>query len=96
MNLDMNRPKNETEELLLSIIKNCETPIEQAHGKTAETLEFKMINSRESNHFKPPIQNKGHWMLGLTDLEEYNSIFDIRKENSNFELYTDTFDEFSF
>ena len=35
-------------------------------------------------------------MIGLVDLEIYNSIFNITKENNNFELYTDNFDEFSF
>ena len=35
-------------------------------------------------------------MLGLIDLEVYNSIFIITNEKNNFELYTDTFDEFSF
>ena len=41
--------ENETENLLLSITKNCETLIEQTHRKAEETLEFKMIKSRE--HF---------------------------------------------
>ena len=31
LNLNMIRPKNETENLLLSIAKNCETLIEQSH-----------------------------------------------------------------
>ena len=35
-------------------------------------------------------------MIGLTDLEVYNSIYNITKQNNKFELYTDTFDEFSF
>ena len=35
-------------------------------------------------------------MLGLIDLEVYNSIFNITKENTKFELYTDIFDEYSF
>ena len=35
-------------------------------------------------------------MLGLIDLEVYNSIFNITKENNKFGIYTDTFDEFSF
>ena len=35
-------------------------------------------------------------MLGLTDLEVYNSIFNINTTNNKFELYTDNFDEFSF
>ena len=33
MNLNMIQPKNETEDLLLSITNNCETLIEQTHRK---------------------------------------------------------------
>ena len=92
----MIQPKNETENLLLSITKNCEKLVKQTHRKPEETLEFKMLKPRETFHFNPPIQTKGEWMLGLIDLEVYNSIFNITKENNKFELYTDTFDEFSF
>ena len=54
MNLNMIRPKNETDDLLLSITKNCETLIEQTHRKHEETLEFKTIKSKETFPFKPP------------------------------------------
>ena len=47
MNLNMVKPKNETEDLLLSITKNCETLIEQTHRKPEETLEFKMANQEK-------------------------------------------------
>ena len=87
MNLNMIQPKTKTEDLLLSIIKNCETLIDQTHRKAEETLEFKMIKPRETFHFKPLIQVKGDWMIGLVDLEIYNSIFNITKENNKFELY---------
>ena len=87
MNLNMVRPKNETEDLLLSITKNCEMLIEQTHRKARETLEFKMTKPRETFHFKPANQIKGDWMIGLTDLEVYNSIFNITEENNKFELY---------
>ena len=87
MNLNMIRPKNETEDLLLSITKNCETLIKQTHTKPQEVLEFKMIKSKETFHFNPPIQVKEDWMLGLIDLEVYNSIFNITEENNKFELY---------
>ena len=87
MNLNMIRPKNQTEDLLLSITKNCETLIEQTHRKPEVTLEFKMTKSRETFHFKQPIQIKGDWMIGLTDLEVYNSIFNITEENNKFKLY---------
>ena len=96
MNLNMIRPKSEIEDLLLSITTNCEKLVDQTHRKPEETLEFRMLKPRETFHFNPPIQTKGDWMLGLIDLEVYNSIFNITKENNQFELYTDTFDEFSF
>ena len=92
----MIQPKNGTANLLLSITKNCEKLVEQTHRKPEETLEFKMLKSREIFHFNPPIHTEGDWMLGLIDLEVYNSIFNITKQNNKFELYTDTFDEFSF
>ena len=83
----MIRLKNETEDLLLSITKNCETLIKQIHTKPQETLEIKMTKPRETFHFKPPIQIEGDWMIGLTDLEVYNSIFNITEENNKFEFY---------
>ena len=82
----MIRPKNETEDLLLSITKNCETLIEQTHTKPQETLEFKMIKQRQTFHFNPPIQINGNWMIGSTDLEVYNSIFNITEETKKFEI----------
>ena len=83
----MIRPKNETEDLLLSITKNCETLIKQTNRKAEETLEFKMNKSRETFHFNPPFHIKGDWMIGLTNLEVYNSIFNIKEEKNKFELY---------
>ena len=80
------------QDLLLSIAKNCETPIHQSHTKPEETLKFELIKPRETFHFNPPILIEGSWMIGLTILELYNSIFDITEENNKFELYkfTDT------
>ena len=82
MNLNVIRPKKETEDLLLSITKNCETFIQQTHTKPQETLEFKLIKPRETFQFNPPIQINGNRMIGLTDLEVYNSIFNIKEENN--------------
>ena len=96
MNLKMIQPKNRTEDLLLSITKNCQTLIEQTHRKAEETFEFKMDKPRETFHFKPPIQVEGDWMIGLVDLEVYNSIFNITEENNKFEIYRDTSAKFGF
>ena len=87
MNLNKVRPKNETKDLLLSITKSCETLIGQTHRKAEEALEFKMIKPRETFLFRPPIQDKGDWMIGLVGLEVYNSIFNITEENNKFNFY---------
>ena len=52
MNSDMIRPKNETEDLLMSITKNCEELIKQTHTKPQETLEFKITKPWETSSFK--------------------------------------------
>ena len=68
----MIRPKNETEDLLLSITKNCEMLIDQTHRNTEEILEFKMFKPKDAFHFRPPFQIQGSWMIGLTSLEVLN------------------------
>ena len=55
-----------------------------------------MIKPRETFHFKPPIQVKGVWMIGLTSLQVYNSIFKITEGNNKFELYRDSSNKFGF
>ena len=55
MNFNIIRPKNETQDLLISITKNCETLNKQTHRKPEETLKFKMTKPRETFHFNPPI-----------------------------------------
>ena len=96
MNLNMIKPKNQTEDLLLSITKNCETLIKQTHRKTEETLEIKMNKSRETFHFTPSIQIQGSWMLGLVNLELYNSVFNITEKNNKFDIYRDSSSMFGF
>ena len=84
--------------MLLSITKNCETLIEQTHTRAGETLEFKLIKPREIFSFRTP-SNLGldsKWMIVLTTLEVYLSVFITTKDSNNFEFYTDSFDEFSF
>ena len=96
MNLNMIRPKNETEDLLLTITKNCQTLIEQTHRKPEIVLEFKVIRPKETFHFKAPIQIKGDWMIGLTSLEVYTSIFNITERNNKLEIYRDDSNKFGF
>ena len=96
MNLNMITPENKTEDLLLSITKICETLIEQTHRKPEETLEFKMSKPREIFQFTRSLEIKEDWMLGLVDLEVYNSIFNITEQNNKFEIYRDMSEKFGF
>ena len=48
MNLNMFRPENETEDILLSITKNSETLIKQTHTKPQETLDFRLTKTRKT------------------------------------------------
>ena len=59
MNLNMIRPKNETQDLLLSKTKNCVRLIQQTHGKAEQTLKLKLIKSGETFCFNPPLQIDG-------------------------------------
>ena len=87
MNLNVIRHKNETENLLLSITKNCETLIEQTHRKAEETLEFKLNESRETFRVNPPLSIQGSWIVGLAGLIVYDSFFNITEKNNKFEIY---------
>ena len=60
MKLNMIRPKSDTEDLLLSITKKCETLIKQFHTQPEETLKCKLNKSRQTFHFIPPIQINGY------------------------------------
>ena len=62
----MVQPKNETEDFLLSITKNCEIVIKQTHTKPQETIEFNLTESRETFSFKPSIWNEGSWVIGIS------------------------------
>ena len=55
-----------------------------------------MTKPREIFQFTPPMEIKDDWMLGLVDLEVYNSIFNITEEKNKFEIYRDMSDKFGF
>ena len=60
-------------------------------------MEFKLNKQREALHFKTPISSERSWILGLTSLVVYNSIFNLTEKNNKLELYTQHLDsEFPF
>ena len=46
-----------------------------------------MTKPRETFHFNPTYQVKEDWVVGITDLQVYISIFNITEENNEFEHY---------
>ena len=80
------------------LAKNCEMLLKQTQTKPPETLEFKPNKSRETFVFKTSNFHglDNNCMVGLSSLEVYNPFFNTTEENNKFEIYTNTFDEFSF
>ena len=83
----MIQPKNETEDLFLSITENCETVIKQTQTKPQVVLEFKINRPKQTISFNPLISVEGSWMIGLTSLEVCNSIFNITEQINKLEIY---------
>ena len=75
-------------EILLSIKKHPDTLIEQTKTKPQETLEFKMIRSKQTFSFNPPINlvEEDKWLLAVSLFDCTNSVFNITNENNSFSI----------
>ena len=75
-------------ELSLLNKKRTDTLIQQTKTKPEETLEFKMIRSKQTFSFNPPINSvvEGKWSLGVTSLECTHSVFNITNKNNPFSI----------
>ena len=74
------------ESLLLSIAKSNQKIVENTHSKPQETLEFKMNKQKESFSFDIPLELPEQWMMGVTSLEVYNTVYNITEKNNNFKI----------
>ena len=78
------------ESLLLSIAKSNQEIVENTHSKPQETLEIKMNKQKESFSFDIPLELPEQWMMGITSLEVYNTVYNITEKNNKFKLlYTE-------
>ena len=75
-------------ELLLLIKKHTDTSIQQTKTKPQETLEFRMIRSKQTFSFNPQINlvEEGKWFLAVSSFECTNSVFNINNENNSFSI----------
>ena len=78
------------ESLLSSIAKSNLDIVENTLSKPQETLEFKMNKQKESFSFDIPLDLPEQWMMGVTSLEVYNTVYNITEKNNKFKLlYTE-------
>ena len=74
------------ESLLLSIAKSNQEIVENTHSKPQETLEFKMTKQKESFSFDVPLELPEKWMMGVTSLEVYNTVYNITEKNNKLQI----------
>ena len=75
--------------LLLNIAKSNLVILENTHSKPQETLEFKMKKQDESFSFDIPLELPEKWMMGVTSLEVYNTVYNITEKNNKFLIELD-------
>ena len=73
------------ESLPLSIAKSNQEIVENTHSKPQETLEFKMTK-QESFSFDVSLLLSEKWMMGVTSLEVYNTVYNITEKNNKLEI----------
>ena len=59
--------------------------VENTHSKPQETLEFKMTK-QESFSFDAPLHLNGKWMMGVTSLEVYNTVYNITEKKIKLQI----------
>ena len=74
------------ESLLLSIAKSNQEIVENTHSKPQETLEFKMTKQKESFSFDVSLLLPEKWMMGVTSLEVYNTVYNITEKNNKLQI----------
>ena len=74
------------ESLLLSIAKSNQEIVENTHSKPQETLDFKMTKQKESFSIDVSLNLEEKWMMGVTSLEVYNTVYNITEKNNKLQI----------
>ena len=78
---------NKQESLLLTIAKSNQEIVENTHSKPQETLEIKMNKQKESFSFDIPLDLPEQWMMGVTSLQVYNTVYNITEKNNKIKFF---------
>ena len=76
------------ESLLLSIAKSNLDIVENTLSKPQETLEFKMNKQKESFSLDIPLDLPEQWMMGVTSLEVYKTVYNFTEKNNKLKFFT--------
>ena len=76
------------ESLLLCIAKSNLDIVENTLSKPQKTLEFKMNKQKESFSLDIPLDLPEQWMMGVTSLEVYNTVYNITEKNNKLKFFT--------
>ena len=74
------------ESLLLNTAKSNQEIVENTPSKPQETLEFKMTKQKEFFSFDVPLNLEEKWMMGVTSLEVYNTVYNITEKNNKLQV----------
>ena len=87
-------PNSHSDRLLLEILKSNLKIEQNTLTKPQETLEFKMKQNQSTFIFSPPIiltderSQQEQWLMGVTSLEVYNSVYNINDSNNTLKIAT--------
>ena len=87
MDLSNVTPNNQNETLLLEMVKKLDQIEQNTHTKPQETLEFKMTKPKETFHFDKDLIIPEKWLLGLVNLQVYNTVYNITDRNNKLSHY---------
>ena len=74
------------ESLPLSIAKSNQEIVENTHSKPQEFLEFKKAKQKEFFSVDVPLHLDEKWMMGVTSLEIYNTVYNITEKSNNLQI----------
>ena len=75
------------ESLFSSIAKSNQEFVENTHSKPQETLQFNMTKQKESFSPGVPLPLDDNWMLGVTSLEVYNTVYNTNEKKNNLNFF---------
>ena len=69
------------------MIKKLDQIEKNTHTKAQETLEFKMTKPEKTFHFDKDLIIPEKWLMGLVNLQVYNTVYNITDRNNKLSHY---------